>query len=91
MIKGVLLAWKLCCKGGRVVGDVVDHSGSIGLEVYRREEGERNNKYRANKCNTIQDMAISCAGCDLAQCYTTPMKGEPIRESFPGSGQLSDR
>ena len=38
MIKGGL-AWKLCCKG-TVVGDVVDHGGIIGLEVYRREEGE---------------------------------------------------
>ena len=34
------LAWKLCCKGRRVVGDVVDHRGNIGLRVYRREEGE---------------------------------------------------
>ena len=34
------LAWKLCCKGRRVIGDVVDHRGSIGLGVYRREEGE---------------------------------------------------
>ena len=25
---------------GGVVVDVVDHRGSIGLEVYRREEGE---------------------------------------------------
>ena len=25
---------------GGVVGDVVDHRGSIGLGVYRREEGE---------------------------------------------------
>ena len=40
MINGGLLAWKLCCKGRRVIGDVVDHRGSIGLGVYRREEGE---------------------------------------------------
>ena len=39
MIKGGL-AWNLCCKGRRVVVDVVDHRGSIGLGVYRREEGE---------------------------------------------------
>ena len=25
---------------GGVIGDVVDHRGSIGLGVYRREEGE---------------------------------------------------
>ena len=33
MIKGVLLAWKLCCKRGRVVEDAVDHRGSVGLGV----------------------------------------------------------
>ena len=38
MIKGGGLAW-LLWKGG-VVGDVVDHRGSIGLGVYQREEGE---------------------------------------------------
>ena len=27
-------------KGRSVVVDVVDHRGNIGLEVYRREEGE---------------------------------------------------
>ena len=37
MIKGGL-AW-LLWQGGVVV-DVVDHRGSIGLGVYRREEGE---------------------------------------------------
>ena len=40
MLKGGLLAWKLCCKGRRVAGDVVDYRGNIGLGVYRREEGE---------------------------------------------------
>ena len=41
MIKGSLLAWKLCSKGRIVIGDVVDHSGiNTGLEFYRREEGE---------------------------------------------------
>ena len=38
MLKGGFLAWKLCYKR-RVVDDVVDHTGSIGLGVYRREEG----------------------------------------------------
>ena len=37
MIKGGL-AW-LLWQGGVIV-DVVDHRGSIGLGVYRREEGE---------------------------------------------------
>ena len=40
MLKGGLLAWKLCRKGRSVFFDVVSHQGSIGLGVYRREEGE---------------------------------------------------
>ena len=40
MLEGGLLPWNLYCKGRRVVGDVVDHRGNIGLGVYRREEGE---------------------------------------------------
>ena len=39
MLKDGLLAWLLRQEGG-VAGDVVDHRGSIGLGVYRREEGE---------------------------------------------------
>ena len=39
MLKGGLLAW-LLSQGGGIVGDVVDHSGIIGLGVYQREEGE---------------------------------------------------
>ena len=35
------LAWKLFCTGRRVVSDVVVLGGiSVGLVVYRREEGE---------------------------------------------------
>ena len=41
MLKGGLLAWKLCSKGRSVVVDVVDHRGGIGLGVYRREEGKQ--------------------------------------------------
>ena len=57
MIKGGLLAWKLCCKGRRVVCDVVGHNGSIGLGVYRREE--------ANRCISKHDMTICIARGDL--------------------------
>ena len=39
MLKGGLLAW-LLRQEEEVIGDVVDHSGIIGLGVYRREEGE---------------------------------------------------
>ena len=42
------LAWLLWQEG--VVVDVVDHRGSIGLEVYRREEG-----------NIINNRAIKAA------------------------------
>ena len=51
VIKGGL-AWKLCCRGRRVVGDVVvlggisPVSGSTG-----EEEGGRNSKYGANKAS----------------------------------------
>ena len=38
MLKEGLLAW-LLWQGGVVV-NVLDHRGSIGLGVYRREEGE---------------------------------------------------
>ena len=49
MLKGGLLAWWLW-QGGVIV-DVVDHRGYIGLGVYRREEGGRNSKYRANNAS----------------------------------------
>ena len=45
--------------------------------------GERNNKYRANKCNTMHDKTISSARGVLPQCYTIPAKGGNILESFP--------
>jgi hypothetical protein len=53
MIKGGLLAWKLCRKGRRVIGDVADQSGiSSGLGVYRRRRGGRNSEYKAHRCKT---------------------------------------
>ena len=39
MLKGGLLAW-LLRQVEEVVGDVIDHSGIIGLGVYQREEGD---------------------------------------------------
>ena len=51
MIKGGL-AWLLWQEGG-VVNSVVElGSSSVGLVVYRREEGGRNSKYIASKCIT---------------------------------------
>ena len=49
MLKGGLLAW-LLWQGGVIV-DVVDHTGNIGLGVYRRRRGGRNSKYGANKAS----------------------------------------
>ena len=72
----------------RVVGDIVDHNGiSSGLRVYRREEGEET----VNTCKHMHNMTISDARGVLTQCYTIPVKGDNIRESFPGSGRLLDR
>ena len=81
MLEGGLLAWKLCCKGRRVVGDVVDHRGiSSGLGVYRRGEGEET----VNTSKQMHDKSISDARGVLTQCYTIPTKGGNIRESFAG-------
>ena len=48
-------------QGGVVVDDVVDHRGISGLGVYRREKGEENSKYIANRGNTKHDMTIRSA------------------------------
>ena len=56
------------------------HQRSRGLPERR---GGRNNKYRANKCNTMHDKTISSARAVLTQCYTIPAKGDNIRECFP--------
>ena len=56
MLKGGLLAWKLCLKRRSVV-DIVDHRGDISLGVYRREEGEET----VNTKQRYHNMAICCA------------------------------
>jgi hypothetical protein len=59
MIKGVLLAWKLCSKR-RLVNNVVGLLGCVGLGnyvgtgLYRERRGGRNSKYTAKVCNTEQ-------------------------------------
>ena len=40
VIKGGGACLAALLKGRRVIGEVVDHRGSVGLIVYRREEGE---------------------------------------------------
>jgi hypothetical protein len=71
MIKGVLLAWKLCRKGRRIVDDVVDHRGSVGLGVYRREKGGRNNKYKQQMQSQMHDMAARYSRRALMQYYAS--------------------
>ena len=62
VIKGGL-AWLLWQVGG-VVNSVVElGSSSVGLVVYRREEGGRNNEYNANKCISMHDMTSNDARC----------------------------
>ena len=47
---------------GGVVDSVVElGSSSVGLVVYRREEGGRNSKYNANISMTMRDMTVSGA------------------------------
>ena len=58
VIKGGGLAWLLWQEGG-VVNSVVElGSSSVGLVVYRREEGGRNSKYIASKCITGQQAEL---------------------------------
>ena len=66
--------------------DVVDHRGtSSGLGVYRKEvTEEEHNKYNANKCMTMHDMAKRDARCALTRYEVVPVKGGNIRESIPG-------
>ena len=53
---------------GVVVNTVVEvGSSSVGLVVYRREEGGRNSKYNANISMTMRDMTMSGARCALTR------------------------
>ena len=54
---------------GWVVNSVVGRgtSSGVGLVVYRREEGGRNNEYNANRCIMMHDKTSSGARCALTQ------------------------
>ena len=64
MIKGVLLAWLLCGKGG-VVSGVVGLLGSVGLGDYRKEGGRRNSKPMAK----MQSLCMTYLN-DMQRCFT---------------------
>ena len=67
VIKGGGLAWLLWQVGG-VINSVVElDSSSVGLVVYRREEGGRNSKYNANISMTMRDMTMNSARCVLTR------------------------
>ena len=67
VIKGGGLAWLLWQVGG-VVDSVVElGSSSVGLVVYRREEGGRNSQYNANISMTMRDMTMNSARCVLTR------------------------
>ena len=93
MIKGGL-AWLLWQERG-VVNSVVELvSSSVGLVVYRREEGGRNSKYIASKCITMHDMTSIDARCALTWYEVVPVKGETsgkISPVFRVFGQRSRR
>ena len=67
VIKGGGLAWLLWQVGGVVISVVELDSSSIGLVVYRREEGGRNSKYNANISMTMRDMTMNSARCVLTR------------------------
>ena len=83
VIKGGL-AWLLWQERG-VVNSVVElGSSSVGLVVYRREEGGRNNEYQVNRCISMHDMSRSDARRALTWYEVVLVKGGIIRESIPG-------
>ena len=59
-------------------------SSSVGLVVYRREEGGRNNEYHVNRCISMHDKTSNDARRSLAWYEVVPVKGGNIRESIPG-------
>ena len=69
---------------GGVVNSVVElGSSSVGLVVYRREEGGRNSKYNANISMTMRDMTMNGARCALTWYKVVLVKGESSGKVFP--------
>ena len=65
MIKGVLLAWKLCGKRG-VVGGVAVLRGHVSAGIYRREEGEEIMNTEQTKHHKIYQGNTRCSVCPNA-------------------------
>ena len=70
---------------GGVVNSVVElGSSSVGLVVYRREKGGRNNEYHVNRCISMHDKTSNDARRALAWYEVVPVNGGNIRENIPG-------
>ena len=75
-----------------VVNNVVDRgSSSVGLVVYRREEGGGNNEYHVNRCISMHDKTSNDARRALTWYEVVPVKGGNIRESIPGVSRFRQR
>ena len=67
-----------------VVNSVVElGSSSVGLVVYRREEGGRNNEYHVNTCISMHDKISNNARRALTWYKVVLVKGEPSGKVFP--------
>ena len=68
-----------------VVNSVVELvSSSVGLVVYRREEGEEIMNTKQTKHHKIYQVNTRCSVCPNAVVGDTGEGGENIRESIPG-------
>ena len=68
---------------GGVVGDVVDHRGSIGLGVYRREEGEETINIRQTKHQKNITRQYAVLGVPYAVGGDTSEGGKTSGKVFP--------
>ena len=76
----------------RVVVDVVElGSSSVGLVVYRREEGGRNNEYHVNRCISMHDKTSNDARRALAWYEVVPVKGGKHSGKYPRCFVFSGR
>ena len=82
VIKGGGLAWLL--RQGGVVGDVVVLGGiSVGLVVYRREEGEEIMNTKQTKHHKIYQGNTRCSVCPNAVVGDTGEGGKTSGKVFP--------
>ena len=67
-----------------VVNSVVElGSSSVGLVVYRRKKGGRNNEYHVNRCISMHDMTSNDARRALMWYEVMPVKGGKHPGKYP--------